>query len=187
MIADSSSMIILAKLNRLYILLKLYKEILITQGIYKETVEEGIAINAPDAKLIEKAVQINEIKIVELNSKYVKFSDELKETYVQLGIGESDAIALALQEKQKRIIIDEKSGRQICKLYKIKSIGTLRVILEAYEKNIIKEQELKDIIKEIIESKFRIGADVITEFWNVFEKLKKKKKKRTNPLALDPP
>ncbi|MBI2449833.1 DUF3368 domain-containing protein [Candidatus Pacearchaeota archaeon] len=176
MIIDSSSLIILAKLNRLDLLSNLYTEILITQGIYQETVEEGIAINAPDAKLIEKAMQNKKIRIIELIPKHSKFSEELRNIYSQLGIGESDAISLALQEKQKTIIMDEKFGRQVCKLYKIRPIGTLRVILEAYKNNIIKEQEFKDIIKGMIESKFRIGADVITEFWNIFEKLKKRKR-----------
>ena len=176
MIIDSSSLIIIAKLNRLELLSNLYKEIILTQGIYQETVEEGITTNAPDAKLIEKAVQNKNIRIIELSLKYSEFSGELQNTYCQLGRGEADAIALALQEKQKRIVMDEKFGRQVCKLYKIKPIGTLRVILEVYNSSIIKEQELKDIIKGMIESKFRIGADVIIEFWDMFEKLKKRKK-----------
>ncbi len=177
MIIDSSSLIILAKINRIDLLLNLYEKLLITHKIYQETVEEGIEINAPDAKLIEKAVKTKKIRIMELNPKYSRFSEELKDIYQQLGRGEADAIALALQEKQERIIMDEKLGRQVCKLYKIKPIGTLRVILEAYNKNMIKEQEVRDTIKEIIEHKFRIGADVITEFWDIFERLKRKKKK----------
>ncbi len=174
MIIDSSSLIILAKLNRLDLLSKLYKDIQITKGIYEETVEEGIKINAPDAKLIEKAVETKKIRIIELNLKYFKFSEELRNTFSQLGKGEADAISLALQQSQEKIIMDEKFGRQVCKLYKIKPMGTLRVILGAYEKNLIRRNELNEIIKEMIESKFRIGADVITEFWDIFEKLKRK-------------
>ena len=54
---DSLLLIILAKVNRLDLLSILYKNILITLGIYQETVEEGIEINAPDAKLIGKEIE----------------------------------------------------------------------------------------------------------------------------------
>jgi len=57
MIMDSLLLIILAKVNRLDLLSILYKNILITLGIYQETVEEGIEINAPDAKLIGKEIE----------------------------------------------------------------------------------------------------------------------------------
>lgn len=175
MISDSSSLIIFAKINKLNLLTKLYDKIQITNGIYKEIVEQGLFINAPDAKLIKKYIDDKKIEILELNKKYGEFSKELKEIYPQLGIGESDAISLALQKGDKSIVIDEHSGRVIAKLYKLKPVGSLRVLIESYKKNIINKTELKDTIDEMIKNKFRIGADVITEFWKIFEKLKRKR------------
>lgn len=175
MIIHSSSLIIFGKINKLRILRGLYDLLYITKDIYEETVEEGILINAPDSRIIQKAIDNKEIKVLPLDKKYTGFSKELRKTYNQLGTGEADAIALALQKKQKEIIMDERLGRQVCKLYDLKPIGTLRIVLNAYEKNIIKEKELRELIKEIIGNKFRIGADVINEFWLIFDKLKKKK------------
>ena len=80
-----------------------------------------------------------------------------------------------MQKGDKSIVIDEHSGRVIAKLYKLKPVGSLRVLIESYKKNIINETELKDTIGEMIKNKFRIGADVITEFWKIFEKLKRKR------------
>ena len=171
MIVDSSSLIIIAKVNKLEVLLRLYKDIFITKNIYKETVEEGMIIGASDSKIIKNFVEDNKIKILNLNKKYDNFSNELKKIFPQLGDGESDAISLALQEKDN-IIMDEKIGRQVCRLYNLKPKGTLRILLEAYKNNIIKEDELKQIINDIIKYKFRIGADVINEFWNLFDKIK---------------
>ncbi|MBI2672146.1 DUF3368 domain-containing protein [Candidatus Woesearchaeota archaeon] len=171
MIVDSSSLIILAKVNILLVLTKLYKNIFITKKIYNETVEEGLVIDAADSKIIKNFVENSKIKVLNLNKKYENFSNELKNIYSQLGDGESDAISLALQEKDN-IIMDEKIGRQVCKLYNLKPKGTLRILLEAYKNNIIKEDELREIINEIIKYKFRIGADVINEFWILFEKIK---------------
>ena len=175
MIADSSSLIIFAKINKLDIIIKLYGKIIITKGIYKETVEQELVIDASDAKIIDNLVNKKKIKVLSLDEKYEKFSKELRRIYPQLGIGESDAISLSLQEKNKSVIIDESIGRNIAKLYNLKPIGSLRILLEAYKRNIIDETELNDITSEMIKNKFRIGADVINEFWNIFEKLKKKK------------
>ena len=172
MIVDSSSLIIFAKLNKLDMLIKLYGNINITNEIYKEVVIEGLAIDAPDAKIIESFSNSNKIKIIPLNAKYESFSKELRRIYSQLDVGESDAISLVLQEGKKEIIMDEKIGRQISKLYNLKPLGSLRILLNAYKKNIIQESELREIIKEMIGHKFRIGADVINEFWIIFEKIK---------------
>ena len=174
MIADSSSLIIFAKINRLSLIMEVYDKIYITEGIYKEIVEEGLKINAPDAKILKKFIDNEKIIILQLNQKYNNLSKELRRTYYQIDIGESDVIALALQEKNKTIIMDEAVGRKAARLYNIKPIGSLGILLKSYKKNLINETELRDIIKEMIENKFRIGADVINEFWSIFNKIKKK-------------
>ncbi|MBS3134594.1 hypothetical protein J4214_05170 [Candidatus Woesearchaeota archaeon] len=173
MIADSSSLIIFAKINKLSLIIEIYGKIYITEVIYKEIVEDGLKINAPDAKILKKFIDNKNIIILHLNKKYNNFSKELKKVYYQIDIEESDAIALALQEKNKNIIMDEALGRKIAKLYGIKPIGSLKVLIEAYKKDFINETELRNIIKEMIENKFRIGADVINEFWNIFNKIKR--------------
>ena len=172
MIIDSSSLIIFAKINKLELLSRLYEKIYITNEIYRETVEQGLAINSSDAKIIKSFIDNKEIGVLKLNHPYENFSINLRSIYSQLGIGESDAIALSLQKENKALIIDESLGRQVAKLYNIKPIGSLRILLEAYKKEFIDEIELKGIIKDMIRNKFRIGAEVIEEFWNYFEKIK---------------
>lgn len=174
MIADASSLIIAAKISKLEILDKLYKIIYITEEIYNE-IDEGSFLNAPDAKIIQKAKEDNKIKIIPLNKEYSELSQKLREIY-GLDFGEADVIALALQEKKKEVIMDEKLGRQICKIYDIKPIGILGIFLEAYKKEVFNEKELDNIIKELLNNKFRIGADVINEFWDLAEEIKQARK-----------
>ncbi|MBI2110604.1 DUF3368 domain-containing protein [Candidatus Woesearchaeota archaeon] len=175
MIIDSSSLIIFAKIKKIDILLKLYKTLSITKEIYKETVEQGIAINAPDAKIIKEFVESKKIKIKDLDKTYAKLSKELRSIYSQLGFGESEAIALTLQEGDNLLIMDEGLGRDVAKLYSLKPIGSLRILLEAYKENILDEEKLRETVREMIKNKFRLGAEVIDEFWRIFDKIKKKK------------
>ncbi len=174
MIIDSSSIIIFSKINKLDLLVKLYKQIEITPEIYKETVEEGLLIEAPDAMLIKKFTKEGKIKVVKLNDKYTVISKELGKTYPQIGAGESDAISLCLQKNDKTLIIDEANARKVAKLYRLRPIGSLRVLLDLYIKKYIEERELRLIIGEMTKNKFRIGGDVINEFWNMFEKIKRR-------------
>ncbi|MBS3075266.1 DUF3368 domain-containing protein [Candidatus Pacearchaeota archaeon] len=175
MIADSSSLIIFAKINKLNILIKLFNKIQITKEIYNEIIEQGILIHAPDAEILKNFFNNKKIEIIELNKNYEEIAKKLRKTYFQLGIGEAEAIALSLQEKNKSLVIDERIGRNIAKLYDLKPIGSLRILLEAYKKKIINEKELRSSLDEMIKNKFRIGAEIINEFWKVFEKLKKEK------------
>lgn len=177
MIIDSSSLIILAKINRLDIIIKLYGNIEITKEIHYETVEKGLSINAPDAKIIKQFLDQNKINIIPLKDKYKTFSKHLQNIYIQLGSGEAEAITLSLQEKKPSLIMDEKLGRSVCKLHKLKPIGTLRILIEAYKRNLITEEETKSITNDLIRYKFRISADVISKFFDILEIVKIKRKK----------
>ena len=174
MIIDSSSLIIFAKTNRLDLLARLYRNIEITKEIYNESVEEGMKINAPDAKIIKKFFEDGKIIILPLNEKYESFSRSLINTY-NIESGESDAISLSIQESRKTLVIDESLGREVAKLHRLKPKGSLRIILEAYSKNLITEKEIKVLISEMIKNKFRVGGDVMNEFWNIFEIIKRNK------------
>lgn len=175
MIIDSSSLIIFAKINKLDILIALLKEIFITKKIYTEIVEDGLLHNASDAKILKHYVDSGKVKIKSLNVKYEEFSANLMEIYSFLGTGESDAISLAIQEKDKTLVMDESLGRNVAKLYNLKSLGSLRILLEAFQKNIINETEIKKIVDLMIKNKFRLGAEVLSEFWDAFSKLKNKR------------
>jgi|GEM_PF-2554101 predicted nucleic acid-binding protein len=174
MIIDSSSLIIFAKINKLNVLERLYKSLGITKEVYKETVEEGLVVGASDAEIIKKYVESGKIKIIPLNEKYEKISEELIKIYPQIDIGESSIISLCLQESKRGVIIDEATARKVAKLYGVRAVGSLRILLESYKKDIINENEIREIVSEIIKNKFRLGGEVINEFWNIFEKIKKR-------------
>ena len=93
-ISNSSPLIFLAKINKLFLLKDLYKEIIIPQAVYKEVIVTGKIKQYGDAYIIEKAlgdsIIIKEVK-GKMNSQLQKF----------LGDGEREAIELALEQKSK--------------------------------------------------------------------------------------
>ena len=172
MIVNASPLIILGKLNKISTLIKIYKNLEITNKIYDEVVLKGIEQNASDAFIVKQHIDNKEIKVFNLDKKFIDISNKIQLIY-NLDIGEAETIALALQLAQKEIIIDETAAREAAKSFGIKPIGSLRILLIAYQKNLISKKEIKEIINEMENSKYRFSPKVLIEFWELFGKLKK--------------
>lgn len=136
-IADTSCLIVLAKIQSIHILQKLYSEILITPEIAEEYSEQ-----LPDW-----------IKI-----KSVSNQQNQKKLEVQLDSGEASAIALAIELKDCLLILDDLQGRKVATTLKLEFTGTLGVLVRA--KNAGHIASIKIILQELKKIKFRISAEV---------------------------
>ncbi len=174
MIVNASPLILFGKIQKINILNQLYGIIYITQSVYDEVVKKGLSKNASDALIVEEHIKKEDIKIKKLTNEGIEKSSFLQGINPQINKGEADTIALALQEKEKVFVIDEKKAREVAKLQGLKPKGSLRVILEAYQKNILNEKEIKEILTQMTATKFRVSAEIINMFWQAFDKLKEK-------------
>ena len=171
MISNSTPLIIFSKLNKLDLLLKIFKTLIIPNAVYVEVVENGMKNNFPDSFLIKDLIDKKQIIIKNLDQKWQNKSEFLRKTY-QLGKGEAEAIALALQEKENYLLIDDETAKKIAKLHEIKSIGSLKVLLLSFKSKFLIEDEVKKMLMEMIGKNFRVNSEVINRFWILFEKLK---------------
>lgn len=172
MIINASPLIIFGKLNKVDILKGVCPSIEITNEVYNEVVLKGIEKNSKDAFIIKEYADNKYIKIFGINEKFYIMANKLQYMY-GLDIGEAETIALALQLNKKEAIIDEISAREAAKACGIKPIGSLRILLIAYEKSLIDREGIKRIINEMEDSKYRFSPKVLIEFWELFEKVKK--------------
>ena len=175
MIINASPLIIFSKVNRLDLLNKIFGNLVIAQAVYEEVVEKGVRISAPDALLVKAYIESGFIKIKKLDVEGQRKAVLLKKVYRQLDLGESETIALALQEKEKNLLIDERIAREIAKIHNLKPYGSLRVLLLAFKDKLITEDEVIYLLQEMTTAKFRLSAEVINQFWMLFNKLKNKK------------
>lgn len=172
MIINASPLIIIGKLNNIEIIKRLYSSIEITDSVYQEVVINGMKKNSRDALIVNEHINNKDIKVCKLDDKFIEKARKI-ETIYGIDIGEAETIALALQLNKKEAIIDEIAARETAKAFGIKPIGTLRVLLNAYKSNLITEEEIKELVKEMENSKYRFSPRVLIEFWNLFEKIKK--------------
>lgn len=137
-IADTSCLIVLQKIDRITLLKDLFEQIIITQEIALEYGDE-----------LPKWVEI------------AKVADKDKQNILQLSldIGEASALALGLENKNALILIDERKGRQKAVGLGLKIMGTLGVLIKAKESNLI--PSLKEEIEKLKSVGFRMSELLI--------------------------
>ena len=173
MIANSSPLIIFGKLNKVSIFLKLFKQIEIPEAVYQEVILEGLENKFEDALILKNYLDDGKIKIIRLENRYLELADKIQNLN-NIGLGETQAIALAKQLNRKDLIIDESLARETAKSLGLNPMGSLKVLLLAYEIGMLNEKEVEETVNKMIKIKFRISAATLIRFWDLFDKIKKK-------------
>lgn len=167
-ISNSSPLILLAKISKLNVLEKLYRKITIPQEVYNEVIIKGKYENYSDASLIEK--NINEfIFVKDLTQEHKKEAEKLKSI---IGSGESEAVALCMQERAKLLLIDNLEPRKIAQMKGIKCRSTPGILLEAFKNNIITFNEYESAIKDLSKHAW-LSGDIVAHFLDAGYKLQR--------------
>jgi len=123
-ISDSSTLIHLAAIGRLALLRKFYGKITIPSAVWQEVVVEGKSRagaaevrRASEAGWIEVAPPQDEVLIRLLKR--------------ELDEGESEVIALAVEQGSAEVLLDESDARQIAELYSIPKTGVIGLLIRA--------------------------------------------------------
>lgn len=148
-IADTSVLIAFQKISGFDILKKLYDEISITSKIadeYREVLPEWI-------------------KIADISNK--KYQTLLE---TQVDAGEASAIALAVENDDSLLVLDDIKARKLAKKLNLKLTGTLGILLKAKKVGIIKD--VKPYIEKLLNTNFRISDNIITEILRLNNEIK---------------
>jgi predicted nucleic acid-binding protein len=136
-ICDTSCFIVLANIEALDLLSKVYGQITTTPEIASEF-----------GDLLPSWVEI------------LSVSDKHKQQLLemQLDKGESSAIALALEIPDSTVILDDNKARRIAQQLNLKYTGTIGVIIKAKLIGII--PSIKPFLEKIKQTDFRISPDL---------------------------
>jgi len=136
-ISDTSCLIALSNINLLEILNKLYEVILITPEVaseYGESLPEWITVKA------------------------VNDTGKLKAFNRFIDLGESSAIALALETEDAVLIVDDKEARIFASNLGLRITGTLGILIRAYNKGII--TDLSEAISQLRKTGFHLPSNI---------------------------
>lgn len=146
-VIDASPLIALAKIGRLRLLKKVYREVAIGPVVKVEAVERGRDIKAPEVSQIELGIEegwICEFKPTAREKKMVQRL--LKST--RLDEGEAESLVLALCRKLM-VVLDDKEARATAEAKGLKYIGTAGILLEAFMKGALSLDELEEAVRDL--------------------------------------
>lgn len=149
-VSNASPLIFLAKIEKLQLLEK--HEIIIPAQVHEEIIKGKLGKEDAIEELIEKnIIKVEETKII----------PELEKQ--NIGEGEKAAISLAIKKKVDLILLDERKARRIAKFYKLKTRGTIGILIEAYKNKKINKKEFKELMQKLITEGFRISEELLFE------------------------
>lgn len=132
-VSNSSTLILLAKVNALNLLLDDIKIVAIPQVVYDEIKGK----DSFEIMLIEKEVKNDRIKIQDIEKKtYEEIIRQFK-----LDGGEAAAYALFKKIKGKALLTDDGELIKLCKIENIPFIVAMAVVVRLYKKRKIKKDE----------------------------------------------
>ena len=148
-VADTGPIVILAKLDHLHILAKLYAEIHIPETVLREAT---YLTHRVDAQRIKRFIG-GQIKVV---------SDLTEDdpAYLNRGLdaGETQAISLAKQAHCP-VLMDEKRGRSVAKSEKVDVLGTVGLLLKAKQAQLI--PAISPLLDKMLENDYRLSPNLI--------------------------
>jgi len=132
LVFDSSTLILIAKIELLDpFLTDIGMEIAVPKAVEDECCGGKKTL---DALIIRKALDESRIKVRGVRNR--KLVAKLEEDF-SMGRGESEAIALALQEKALLVGIDDKNGINACKLAGIPFTTAVGILVRSCQKGLI--------------------------------------------------
>ena len=151
-ICDSSTLIHLAKIGRLHLLREFHKKIFIAPAVWREVVQEGR--DWPGSSEVEQGRQAGWIEVIDpTNQTLIHFLRK------DLHEGESETIALAVEEMPEIVFLDESEARRIAKVYGFNITGVIGILIRAKREGLIPSLR-EELDKLRNEAGFWIGDDI---------------------------
>lgn len=127
-ISDTSTLIHLSSIERLGLLQDFYGQVVLPPAVWREVVEQGHA--RAGASEVSKAHQDGWIQILApTNEPFLRLLQH------DLGTGEAEAIALAVEQHADLILIDESDGRRMAAVYEPHKTGIIGILIRGRLEN----------------------------------------------------
>jgi len=169
-ISDTGPLIWLAKVKALTVLREIYHEIIIPEAVYREAVQQGLAEGYKDAEYIRDAIVDGWIRV---EKAPMMFEDKIESVErrlrIQLGVGEREAISLALSLKAHIILTNDKLASTVAKILGLKPRGILYILLKAVKNGVITSRDARLLLEKMVDYGFWISPSLLTEFYKTLE------------------
>ena len=148
-VSDSGPLISLMKVEQLYLLHKLYGEILIPEAVYSEL--------TTNIKYKDEAEIINKSSFIRVVYVKERKAVEILQRVSGLDLGESEAIIYADDNKADIVLMEEEAGRIIAKSMGLRVRGSIGILLLGFDKKIVSSDDVMLAINKMKSANRRIS------------------------------
>lgn len=148
-VVNASPLIILSKINHLFLLQHLAKEIVVPAGVAKE-VAQG-PVDDPARQWLQTQGQALLREMGTIPPVVIAWD---------LGLGESEVLAWAYQNPGYEAVLDDRAARNCALSLNLPTRGTLSVILLAKKEGHL--QEVTPILQQLEQAGFRVAPAIIS-------------------------
>ena len=147
-ISDTTPIISLLKANHLELLQKLYGNVLIPKAVYRELTENPAY--SKEAKTVKGLAFLKMVPVENVKSVNVLRS------VTGLDAGESEALIMYDEQKADLLLMDEHKGRSVAKQLNVRYIGTVGILMLAYDKGLIQSSDVKMCLDMMLANGIRL-------------------------------
>ena len=148
-VSDTTPLISLLKINHLDLLKKLFGDVLSPQAVFDELTD--------DERFRLEADQIREKKFIVVKPVNNPESTNILKRATGLDQGESEAIVLTDELKADLLLMDEAKGRNVSAQMGLRIMGTIGILMAAYEEDELSSDEVRECIAGLQHAGRHIG------------------------------
>lgn len=149
-VSNATPLIFLGKLNAVHLVQSLYQTILISPGVYHETIINGLHHGHADAMVLDLYYQKHVLKVMSPSDQTGVMQLAANEG---IDLGEAETIVLAREQQAGLTLIDEQRARKIARRQALRVKGTLGVLFEAFRKGVLDISQTEMYIQQIMRRK----------------------------------
>lgn len=147
-VADASSLIVLAKLNALDSLYVIYGPVVITDTVFRETVLEGKRRNKEDALIVEAAIGRGKLVRVSLTQRQQAMAAALRAGTRACDPGEAEAIAYA-EDTGSLLIVEDRKAKAVARAQGVQYTIVQMIPFEGYVRELILYEQCVDLMEQV--------------------------------------
>lgn len=170
--SNAGPLIWLAKNSILDILRKMYSSILVSEAAYEEAVTRGLEGGFKDAQVVREAVEEGWIKVCKTDKQFVnKVLKVEKRLGIELGEGEREAIALALEKGTPIFLTNDEDANQVGMAMGLESKGVLYLLLRSVKEGYLDRKRAEEALKKMLEEGLWLSPTIIHNFFETLNRL----------------
>lgn len=148
-ISDTTPILSLLKAGRLELLEMLYQTVIVPKAVLDELTDNAVY---KDER--EEIINCSFLSVEKVSNKD---SVDILRSVTGLDAGESEALVLYREKKADVLLIDEHKGRGVAKKMSVEHIGTVGILMLAFDEGIITAEETKGILEKLLLCDIRLS------------------------------